>query len=224
MKVAVVLSGCGHLDGSEIQEAVLLLLALDRAGAEVECFAPDRPQRETVDHAAGEACGAPRGMLAESARIARGRVRALDAYDAAVFDALAFPGGYGAAKNLSDFALRGAEASALPEVEQAVRATVAAGKPLLALCIAPAVVAAALRGSGARLTVGEDVGAAAALEAMGAVHVPCKVHECCVDERLRIVSAPAYMHDASVAQVARGIDSAVFELLRLARPVPVKQA
>lgn len=139
------------------------------------------------------------------------------------FDALAFPGGYGAAKNLSDFALRGAEAVVLPEVERAILAMRAAQKPVLALCIAPAVVAAALRGSRVRLTVGEDAGAAAALAAMGAVHVPCKVHECCVDERLRVVSAPAYMHDASIAQVARGIDAAVAELARLAR-TPVKPA
>lgn len=223
MKTAVVLSGCGHLDGSEIHESVLLLAALDRVGAQACCFAPAGPQRDTVDHASGAAGGASRDMLVEAARIARGKVQPLSAFDATQFDALAFPGGYGAAKNLSDFALRGAQAVVLPEVERAITAVRAAHKPLLALCIAPAVVAAALRGSRVRLTVGEDAGAAAALEAMGAVHVPCKVHECCVDERLRVVSAPAYMHDASIAEVARGIDAAVAELARLVR-TPVKPA
>ena len=198
MKVAIVLSGCGFLDGSEIHEAVLLLLALDRAGAQVQCHAPDTRQRDVVDHATRAGVAEQRSVLAESARIARGRILPLDGLDPADFDALAFPGGYGAAKNLCDFASAGADARVEPATLRAIQGFHAARKPILALCIAPALVAAAL-------------------EAMGARHEPRKVHECCVDPEQRVVSAPAYMQDASILEVARGIDSAVFELGRLVK-------
>jgi len=217
MKVAIVLSGCGFLDGSEIHEAVLLLLALDRAGAQVQCHAPDTRQRDVVDHAARAGVAEQRSVLAESARIARGRILPLDGLDPADFDALAFPGGYGAAKNLCDFASAGADARVEPATLRAIQGFHAARKPILALCIAPALVAAALRGKGVRLTIGDDRGVAAALEAMGARHELRKVHECCVDPEQRVVSAPAYMQDASILEVARGIDSAVFELGRLVK-------
>lgn len=217
MKVALVLSGCGFLDGSEIHEAVLLLLALDRAGAQVDCFAPDVLQRDVVDHAARAPLDERRSVLAESARIARGRIRPLDQLDPAAHDALAFPGGYGAAKNLCDFAVAGADARVEPAALRAIQGFHAARKPILALCIAPALVAAALRGQGVRLTIGDEADVAAALVAMGARHEARKVHECCVDERHLVVSAPAYMHDASILEVARGVDSAVFELGRLVK-------
>ena len=227
MRVAVVLSGCGYLDGSEVHEAVLLLLALDRAGVTVDCYAPDKPQRAVVEHAptgkavSGATAPAARNVLQESARIARGKVQSLAQLDVAQYDALAFPGGYGAAQNLCDFALRNVVQHEPVEVDaeclRVVRAAHAARIPLLALCIAPALVASALSGTALRLTIGNDAATAAALEALGATHVPCQVHECCVDTQHRIVSAPAYMYNASIAQVARGIDSAVFELLRLVR-------
>jgi enhancing lycopene biosynthesis protein 2 len=219
MKVALVLSGCGFLDGSEIHEAVLLLLALERAGAEVECHAPDVLQRDVVDHAARRPEDGRRSVLLESARIARGRIRPLHQLDLARHDALAFPGGYGAAKNLCDFAVAGADARVEPATLRAIQGFHAARKPILALCIAPALVAAALRGKGVRLTIGEDAATAAALEAMGARHEPRKVHECCVDAEQLVVSAPAYMFDASILEVARGIDSAVFELGRLVKRI-----
>jgi enhancing lycopene biosynthesis protein 2 len=230
MRVAVVLSGCGYLDGSEVHEAVLLLLALDRAGVTVDCYAPDKPQRVVAEHlpaghAASAAPSAPRNVLQESARIARGKVQSLAQLDVAQYDALAFPGGYGAAQTLCDFALRnvarnvaqGEQVELDADCARVVRTAHATRTPLLALCIAPALVASALRGTAVRLTIGNDAATAAALEALGATHVPCQVHECCVDTQHRIVSAPAYMYNASIAQVARGIDSAVFELLRLVR-------
>ena len=156
---------------------------------------------------------------------ARGKVQSLAQLDVAQYDALAFPGGYGAALNLCDFALRdvarnvaqGEQVELDADCARVVRTAHATRTPLLALCIAPALVASALRGTAVRLTIGNDAATAAALEALGATHVPCQVHECCVDTQHRIVSAPAYMYDASIAQVARGIDSAVFELLRLVR-------
>jgi enhancing lycopene biosynthesis protein 2 len=217
VKVGVVLSGCGFLDGSEIQEAVLTLLALDRAGASAVCLAPDVEQRSVVNHRSGNPAESVRNVLEESARIARGKVQDVARAKAGDFDALVLPGGYGAAKNLCDFAAAGAQARVEPGVLKLVREMHAARKPIGAWCIAPAVLAAALKESHPQLTIGDDPGTAKALEAMGARHVVCPVTEMRVDEANRIVSTPAYMYDARIGEVASGIEKAVAELLRLCR-------
>jgi enhancing lycopene biosynthesis protein 2 len=216
--VAVLLSGCGVYDGSEIHEAVAVLLALDRAGAEAICCAPDVEQAQVVDHATGRvAAGERRNVLVESARIARGKIRAASAVGAGDADALILPGGFGAAKNLSDFAARGARAEGQPDAVRLIREFHAARKPVGLCCIAPAVGAIALRGSGvhAELTIGDDAGVAAALEAMGARHVEVGVREAHVDRAQRIVSTPAYMCEAGIADVAAGVETLVGEVLAL---------
>lgn len=218
--VGVVLSGCGYLDGSEVHEAVLTLLHLDRAGAEVACFAPRGVQRHVVDHLTGEpVAGATRDVLQEAARIARGRIRELGEARAQDLDALVLPGGYGAAKNLSDFATRGAEGEANPVLTRLLRAMHAAGKPIGVICIAPAVLAMALRGSTvpAKLTIGDDAGTASALGAMGCVHEACGVTDFVVDTANKIVSTPAYMFDARIRDVSAGIEKLVGAVLELAR-------
>jgi len=220
-RVGVVLSGCGHLDGSEIHEAVLSLYFLDRAGAQVRCFAPDALQREVVDHRSGKPSSESRNALREAARIARGHIEPLSKAQAAELDALFLPGGFGAAKNLSDFALRGADATPLPELARLVRELHAERKPIGAVCIAPAVLAACFRGTDVHptLTVGARTGAGEALSAMGARAEACTVEHCVIDEANRIVSAPAYMYDARISEVAKGIEQAVAALMRLsARP------
>jgi enhancing lycopene biosynthesis protein 2 len=219
VKVAVILSGCGFLDGSEIHEAVLTLLALDRAGAEVHCFAPDIAQAGVTDHATKAAVNQSRNVLAEAARITRGAITDLARARAADFDALALPGGYGAAKNLSNFASAGAQAVVEPRVAQFLRDAFHAHKPIGAWCIAPATLAAALKDekAGITLTIGDDKGTARALEALGVHHVDCPVDGICVDEKNRIVTTPAYMYDARIADVAKGIDKAVAALLAMAR-------
>ncbi|HSV29987.1 MAG TPA: isoprenoid biosynthesis glyoxalase ElbB, partial [Candidatus Omnitrophota bacterium] len=131
---AVVLSGCGVFDGSEIHEAVLTLLAIDRAGGGYQCFAPDIAQRDVVNHLTQQQMAESRNVLVEAARIARGRIKPLSAFDASQFDVLIFPGGFGAAKNLSSFAVDGPDCSVDPEVERAVKAMAAAKKPIGALC------------------------------------------------------------------------------------------
>lgn len=218
-KVAVCLSGCGVFDGSEIQEAVLVLLALDRAGAEVQCCAPDVAQMHVVNHLTGEVAeGETRNVLVEAARIPRGAVVDVAQVKAADYDAVVFPGGFGAAKNLCDFAVRGADAEAHPEVLRLVRECVAQGTPLGMACIAPAVCATAMKGSGQQveLTVGRGADVSATLDAMGAKAVPHTVEEIHVDAAARVVTTPAYMEDASIAQVARGIDAMVAKVLELA--------
>lgn len=217
LKVGVVLSGCGVFDGSEIHEAVLTLVALDEAGAEAICMAPNVAQRHVINHLTGEvAAGETRNVLVEAARIARGNVRDLASVDAAELDAVILPGGFGAAKNLSDFALAGDACSVHPEVARLIRSARAAGKPVGAICIAPVLLAKVLGSESPRLTIGTDAGTAAAVNAMGACHVDCAVSGTVVDDEKRLVTTPAYMLASSISEAASGIEKLVLEVLRLA--------
>ncbi|TCD48784.1 isoprenoid biosynthesis glyoxalase ElbB [Chlorobium sp. N1] len=216
-RIGVILSGCGHLDGSEIQEAVLTLLSIDRMGAEAVCFAPDIPQHHVVNHLSGEEePGARRRVLEESARIARGRVADLSKFDADLLDALVIPGGYGAAKNLSTYAFKGAECEVDEGVARAVRLMHEARKPIGFICIAPAIAAKVLGREHPELTIGSDAETARSLEAMGARHRECPVSEAHVWQEGKIVSTPAYMLGPSIAEVAKGIERLVEEVLALA--------
>ena len=213
-RVAVVLSGCGYLDGAEVQEAVITLLALDRLGAEVCCFAPDKLQMHVVDHLGGEEVpGERRNVLVESARIARGEISDVGDADAADFDAVILPGGYGAAKNLSSFAVEGPGCTVDPGVEKLLRAMHESGKPVGLICISPTI--------GARLfpeielTIGSDAETADALEQMGAHHKTCPVENFVCDEKAKVVSCPAYMLGPGIKEVAAGIEGLVGEVLRL---------
>jgi enhancing lycopene biosynthesis protein 2 len=214
-KIGVVLSGCGFMDGAEIHESVCALLALDRAGAEIICCAPDVPF-DVVDHRTGEPTGQQRNVLAESARIARGQIRNVSDVTANELDGLILPGGFGAAKNLSDFASRGAEATVLPDVTRLVRDCMDQGKPVGAICIAPAVVAVAAGDRQPLLTIGNDAGTAAALQACGARHEDQPVDGITVDAEHKVVTTPAYMLGPSIAHVARGIDALVARVLEMA--------
>jgi len=215
-KVAVILSGCGYLDGAEVQECVLTLYFLDRAGIEVSCFAPDQPQMHVVNHLTNEPTEEQRNVLVEAARIARGVVRKLGEAQLAEFDALVIPGGYGVAKNLSDFALKGAEASVNEDLVRLVDEAVKAQKPIVAICIAPAVLAAALSriGSSANLTIGSDAGTAQAIETLGSKHESCPVQGLAVDQQQRIVSTPGYMLSATPKGVGAGIEAAIDQLIQ----------
>ena len=218
VKVGVVLSGSGFQDGSEIQEAVLALLFLDKHGATAVCLAPAIEQANVVNHRTGKPAEDARNVLDESARIARGKIHDVAKVKASDLDALLLPGGYGAAKNLCNFAAAGSKAKAEPHVGRLIREMHKAKKPIAALCIAPTVLAAALRDERAhpKLPIGSDEKTAKALEDMGAKHVVCPVDEARVDEEQRIVSAPAYMYEARISEVAEGIERAVKELVRLA--------
>jgi len=217
-KVGVVLSGCGVYDGAEIHESVLTLLALDRAGAEAVCLAPDVAQRHVVNHLTGQpAAGESRNVLVEAARIARGAVKDLAGFDPAGLDALVLPGGFGAAKNLSDFAFAGADCSVNPEAARVLRAVHAAGKPVGAICIAPVILARLLGAEKPRLTIGTDPGTASAIGKMGGEHVSCGGGQAVVDAEKRLVTTPAYMLDSPISEVAAGIEKLVAELLGMLR-------
>lgn len=214
-KVAVVLSGCGFYDGAEINEAVLTLLSLEQQGASYQCFAPDREQMHVINHLTGEpAEGESRNVLVESARIARGEIKALTEASVADFDALVVPGGFGAAKNLCDFAVSGAGMSVQGDFLQLAQAFHQAGKPIGLICIAP-VMAAAICGEGTRCTIGNDDDTAAAITAMGGEHLECPVTEARVDKDKKLVTTPAYMLAGSVSEAYAGISDCVQEVLAL---------
>jgi len=212
-KIAVVLSGCGVFDGAEIHEATLTLLAIAQQGAAYECFAPDMEQAHVVNHLNGEEMNEKRNVLVEAARIARGNIKALSEYHPADFDAIVFPGGFGAAKNLCTFAFDGPDCSVNKDVEQAIRSTVEAGKPLGALCISPAVVAKVL--GDVQLTIGQDKATAEALEKLGAKHVVTNHGEIVVDEKYKVITTPCYMLDATIDQIAEGANRVIAKILEM---------
>lgn len=210
---AIVLSGCGVYDGSEIGEAMMTMLALDEAGCRYEIFAPDKPQFHVVDHLKGESASESRNVLAESARIARGKVRPLSEYKAEDYSGLIFPGGFGAAKNLCTFAFDGASMTVDAEVERAVNATRQAGKPIGAMCIAPVILGKLM--AGVQVTVGHDEATNEALRQMGAepknVFGPDVVH----DTKNKVFTTPCYMlPDATIATVAACCRNLVAEMLK----------
>jgi enhancing lycopene biosynthesis protein 2 len=216
-RIGVVLSGCGVFDGSEIHEATLTLLELDRAGAEIICMAPNVDQMHVIDHLAGApAQGSSRNVLTESSRIARGEIKDIADVNADQLDALIFPGGFGAAKNLSDFAVAGSTCSVHPDVQSLIMDMYKAEKPMGFICIAPAIAARVLGEVHPVLTIGNDEDTAHAIESMGARHVTRAVDEIATDTKLKIVSTPAYMLGPSIAPVSVGIAKLVDRVLSMA--------
>ncbi|GAA5315926.1 MAG: isoprenoid biosynthesis glyoxalase ElbB [Candidatus Pelagadaptatus aseana] len=215
-KVAVILAGCGVYDGSEIHEAVVTLLSLDRAGAQVQCLAPNVAQMHVINHATGEVAeGESRNVLVEAARIARGHVADIANAKAEDYDAVIVPGGFGAAKNLSDFAVKGPELTVNPDVLAFTRAMQEQGKVIGLMCIAP-VISAAIFGNGVSCTIGNDPDTAAAVSQTGAEHMNCAVDEIVVDDARKLVTTPAYMLAGSIAEAASGIEKLVDKVLSLA--------
>ena len=206
-KFAIVLSGCGVFDGAEIHEATLSMLAISRQGGSYQVFAPDMDQHHVINHLNGEVMNETRNVLTESARIARGKVMDLKEFKPGDFDGLLFPGGFGAAKNLSTWAFKGSGASVLAEVEDAIRGMVKQQKPIGALCISPVILAKVL--GDVQLTIGDDKETAKAIEAVGATHIQSTHGEVVVDRRYKIVTTPCYMLDARIDQIADGADNLV---------------
>lgn len=217
-KVAVILCGSGHKDGSEIRESVAVLWALSQHPVSVQCFAPDADQADVVNCLTGKTDKKQkRNMLVESARIARGDVKPLAELRPEEFAAVILPGGFGAAKNLCDFAVNGASGAVRPELQTALRAFHAAHKPIGAVCIAPVIVAMAFAGAGFDLTVGEAGEAAGAVEQLGHRHVVTQADQVLIDDAHRIVTTPAYMYDdAPLHALFEGIRKLVAAVVQLA--------
>ncbi|MFA1647631.1 MAG: isoprenoid biosynthesis glyoxalase ElbB [Enterobacteriaceae bacterium] len=213
-KVGVVLSGCGVYDGAEITESVLTLLALSRGGAQAICFAPDKVQSDVINHLTGEVMADSRNVLIEAARIARGDIHPLNMAKPEALDALIVPGGFGAAKNLSNFAAQGSQCEIDDDLKALAQQMHQQGKPLGFICIAPALLPK-IFDFPLRLTIGTDIDTAEVIEEMGGEHVPCPVEDIVVDEDNKIVTTPAYMLAQTIAEAAAGIDKLVARVLVL---------
>ena len=212
-KFAVVLSGSGVFDGAEIHEATLSLYAIMKNGASYEIFAPDIDQHHVINHITGEEMKETRNVLIESARIARGAIKDLKDYDPDDFDGLIFPGGFGVAKNLSTVALHGADAEVNDDVALAVKNTYEHGKPIGALCIAPAMMARIFEQ--ATVTIGQDEGTIEAIEKMGGTHITTTHGDVVYDDKLNLFSTPCYMLDANILQIGEGAENIVTAMLKV---------
>ena len=214
--VAVVLSGCGFLDGAEITEAISTLIAIGQQGATYKVFALNKDVPET-NHLTQKPTGQKRNVLQEAARIARGDIQPLENLKAQDFDALAFPGGFGAAIHLCNFAEKGSEGQIDPQVARVVQEFHHSGKPIAAICIAPAIMALALGKKGVNVTIGEDAGTASELEKTGAKHQKCAVEKYVVDHSHKVITTPAYMYGtAKPHQIFEGVSGAISELIKMA--------
>ena len=219
MKIGVLLSGNGVYDGAEIHEAVLTLLAIEEMGWESVCLSIDRPQHHVINHLTGESMEESRNMLVEAARIARGNIQNISEIQPADIDALVIPGGFGSAKNFSSWAFEGPAGSILPEVKLLLVNLVNVGKPIVALCVSPVVVALALQGSGIQpqLSLGStqegspyDITAFnAGINQTGASTEEKTIREVLVDTQNRIICAPCYMMNASLSEVRANIKQAM---------------
>ncbi len=210
-KFAVVLAGCGVFDGAEIHEATLTLLAIKKLGADYQCFAPDVAQYHVINHITGEEMDESRNVMVEAARIARGNIKNLNEFKAEDYDALIFPGGFGAAKNLSTIAFKGPDAEVNPDVEKAVKAMLEAKKPIGALCISPAIITKII--GDVRVTIGEDEGTVQAIEAMGGTHIAADHGDVVVDDEKLVFTTPCYMLDADITQIWDGTYNTVEAML-----------
>ncbi len=212
--IAVILSGCGALDGSEVHEATCTLLALDRANLRYTCLAPNIDQDHVTNHANKQNTEKTRNVLEESARISRCKITDLAAANPQDFDAAIYPGGYGAAYNLSNFALKGADGTVQEDTLNFGRAMAQAGKPQIFICIAPTLAPHLYEGKPIHITVGNDPEVAKKLAALGAHPIECEANDCVIDNTHRIATTPAYMRAKRISEVADGIDKCVEQLVQ----------
>lgn len=213
-KIAIILAGCGVFDGSEIHESTLTLLYLSEQGAQVQCFAPNMQQTQLINHYTQHQETEKRNVLAESARIARGQIKDISELAVDDFGGLIIPGGFGAAKNLSDFAFKGADCTVRPDVLKVTQAFAKAHKPIGLICIAPHL-APKIYGQGIICTIGNDAKTAKTLEQMGAIHQNCTVDNIVEDKAHKLITTPAYMLGQSIAEIAQGINKLVVRILQL---------
>jgi len=209
-KIAVILAGAGVKDGSELHEAVLSLWALAKNKIEYQCFAPDKQQHHVINHSTGTETKESRNVLIESARIARGNIKALTELNVNDFDAVLFPGGFGAAKNLFTYAFDGANFTIDKEIENIIINFHASKKPIVALCISPLMIAKVLK---AKVTLGNDEGIAKMVKDFGAIHETKNVNEICFDEKNLVITTPCYMITNNIYDISLGIEAAIEKLV-----------
>ncbi len=214
-KFAIVLSGCGRADGSEIHEATCAMLAIDCLGSTYQCFAPNIEQAAVVNHLSGKKTDEKRNVLIESARLARGNILDLKDYNPKDYDAIVFPGGLGAVINWCDFSVSGVSCDVDASVRKAILESHKNGVVIGAMCIAPVVIAKVLGSQGVHVTIGSDKGVATSIERTGAVHENKEVTDVCVDELRKVVTTPAYMLASSIKEVCEGADNMIKAMMKL---------
>ena len=219
MNIGVLLSGSGVNDGSEIHESVITMLALDRAGAETLLMAPNIDQMHVINHYTGQEMDEFRNVLVESARIARGKIKDMAEVSGGDLDALIIPGGFGVAKNLSDYAMSGTESSINPDVYRLISEMIILKKPIGAICIAPTMMAKILaeQNQSATMTIGKDETTAKDIETMGSTHKECLVEEIVIDKENNIVTTPAYMDAKNISEAAEGIEKLVKQIILMVK-------
>lgn len=216
-KIGVLLSGCGVMDGSEIHEAVITLLAIDKEGIEAVCIAPNKDQTQVINHFTNSPTSEKRNILIESARIARGNIKDIKDINPKDIDAVIMPGGFGASLNLSSFANDGAKTSVLPEVEDFLTKMHKLKKPIGGICIAPNILAKVFGDKKVELTIGNDQGTANKLEQMGAKHINKSAKEIVIDNNNYIVTTPAYMLAKGPAEVEVGVTKLVKAIIEMVK-------
>ncbi|MGN0033777.1 MAG: isoprenoid biosynthesis glyoxalase ElbB [Candidatus Limimorpha sp.] len=199
-KVAVILAGCGPKDGSEIQETLTLLLALDQHNIEYHCFAPNENQYHVINHVTGETMDESRNVMVEAARIVRGDISPIEQFKADDFDALFFPGGFGAAKNLFSYAIDGANFTVNRYVEKAVKDMHTQNKPIGAMCISPIMIAKVL--GNVNVTVGcDNYPQADDVRAFGCTHTETQNGGVAIDKENKVFTTPCYMLNATLKDI-----------------------
>ena len=225
MKIGVLLSGAGVYDGAEIHEAVLTLLEIESLGYEAVCIGIDAPQHHVINHLNGQEQAQTRNMLEEAARIARGQIREIRTVVPADLDALVIPGGFGSAKNFSSWAFEGPNGQIRPDVKLLLVNMYNVGKPIVALCVSPVLLALAFEDMaiGQQITIGSKSAPSpynisdfqVGLQAKGAQTPDCTIQEICIDASNRIITAPCYMLEASLPALQQNIRQAMAALKQL---------
>lgn len=104
LRIGLLLSGCGTLDGSDPTQVVLWRLVAVRRGHLVIPVAPDVEQHDVVGPR-GPVPGATRRVHDEARRLTAGLIENVDEVQPDEIDALVVPGGMGAVKTLCDAAV-----------------------------------------------------------------------------------------------------------------------
>jgi enhancing lycopene biosynthesis protein 2 len=217
VRVGVIFSGSGMMDGTELSEGVLTMLYLERGKAEITYLAPDVMQADVVAHSGTGIAGDKRNVLVESARISRGNIKDIKIAQAADFDVLILTGGLGSVKNLSDFLAKGVDCTVNPDAARLIKDMHAAKKPIGSMCLASANLARVLGKNKITITIGGESGFVAQVKALGAVHVTAGVGDIVVDEANRIVTTPAMMVGPSTSHIAVGIEKMINKVLEMAK-------
>ncbi len=211
-RFAVIIAGCGVYDGAEIHETVLTLLAIERHNGSYQLFAPDINQAHVINHLDGKEMNETRNVLIESSRIARGQIKPLTLFKSEEFDALVFPGGFGVAKNLCDYAFKGAECIVHPQVSKAVQRMHHERKPIGAMCIAPVLITRLL--APVKVTIGDDEVTSKHIGEMGGEHIHTVATQVIIDEQNNVFTTPCYMLNSSITEIADGCDNLITEMTK----------